>query len=123
MTTETHAEQLVLLQHLARVAVKVRLLNKPAPRGLFTRREAGEEARHAIYLLTDAVHNVEGLASAIQGQDHASIVFYAQLLIDRYTDQAYTEALADVPHTPEAIDALRAIKAKANAASIEALAQ
>ena len=123
MTLDTHSEQLLLLQHLARVAVKVRLLNKPASRGLFSRSSDDEKARQTIYLLTDAVHNVEGLAGAIEREDHASIVFYAQLLIDRYTDQAYTEALADVPHTPDAIDALRAIKAKANAASIKALAQ
>lgn len=123
MTLDTHSEQLVLLQHMAQVAIKVRLLNKPTPRGLFTRREADEEARHAIYMLTDAVHNIEGLAGAIQKQDHATAVFLAQLQIDRYTDPAYSQALADVRYTPQAIDALRAIKAKANTASIETLAQ
>lgn len=123
MTLDTHSEQLVLLQHLAQVAVKVRLLNKPASRGLFARSGNNEQARQTIYLLTDAVHNVEGLAGAIERADHASIVLLAQLLLDRYIDPAYSEALADVPHTPQAINALRAIKAKANTASIETLAQ
>ena len=123
MTLDTHSEQLMLLRHLGYVAMKVRLLDKPAPRGLFSRSSDDEQARQTIYLLTDAVHNVEGLAGAIEHEDHAEIVFLAQLLLDRYTDPAYSQALADVRYTPQAIDALRAIKAKANAASIEALAQ
>lgn len=122
MTLDTHSEQLVLLQHLARVSMKVRSANKSASGGLFTNRDVGRESRQTIELLTDAVHNVEGLARGMASDDHASVVFFAQLLIDRYTDAACAVALADVPYTREAIDALRAIKHKANTASIKAVA-
>lgn len=116
MTLDTHTEQLTLLRHLGHVAMKVRLTNGQPPRGLFGRRDGADDPARTIHVLADTVHNVEGLAAAIEGGDLARAMFLADLMAGVYAEQAHAGVLSNVPFTTEAIDALQAIKAKAEAA-------